>query len=137
MRALTLAVVLFGTLAHATDLTTAEGGGNQRIARRRVRTKGARMTTVRKPRLRTFLVLLSAVLAVPVIAHAKDLCVTLEDFLPATTIVLKGFSLPGNGKCKPVGGWIPSRTFKDLVTGTACRFSDGSQVWITLQSTPT
>ena len=93
------------------------------------------MTTTRKPRLGTLLVLLSAILTVPVAADAKDLCVTLES--PATTIVLKGFSLPGRGKCKPVGGWMPDRTLKDLVTGLACRFSDGSQVWITLQSTPT
>jgi hypothetical protein len=88
----------------------------------------------RKAHLRALTALLVTIMAAPVTAAAKDLCIDLDT--PDVTIVLKGFSLPGKAKCKPVAGWIPGRAFKDLVSGSACRFSDASMVWFTLQSTP-
>lgn len=88
---------------------------------------------------RSLAALFGAVLAAaaPAAAGGKDLCIdlpVLED--PGETVVLKGFQLPGKGKCKPVAGWFPERVHKDLVSGTACRFTDGSEVRIAFKAFP-
>jgi hypothetical protein len=70
-----------------------------------------------------FCALLTATL--PTVAAAKDLCLTITSGIGnPPLIVLKAFTTPGKGKCKPVAGWVAATT--DIVEGAACSWSNGT-----------
>jgi hypothetical protein len=79
------------------------------------------MKTTRLPRVLVAIGFVAAVLGgAPGIARAKDLCVTIYGY-PAP-FVLRSFSLPGKGKCKPLAGSLGG----SAISGTACTSSDGT-----------
>jgi hypothetical protein len=64
-------------------------------------------------------------------ALARDYCLDTG----AATFVLTGFKMPRKGRCAAVGGWIVSSLNKEILSGTACTFADGSELRIALHAT--
>lgn len=77
-------------------------------------------------------------LALPVGAHAGDLCLDAAGANPPTfekpVIIGRGFTVPKKNKCKPFVGVIVTRipALPSSVTGSACTSFDGANVSFTL-----
>jgi hypothetical protein len=79
----------------------------------------------------TLAVLLSLglVTATPSPARAADVCIFLGG---SPDWVLKGFSVPGKGKCKSVNGYNIGLGQPNTAVGNACTSTDGSHVTLQL-----
>src|SRR5262249_1780536 len=59
-------------------------------------------------------------------AEASDFCLR-QTSKPELSFVLKNFKMPRRGKCAQFGGWCGNCVNDDMLTGTACTFSDGTR----------
>jgi hypothetical protein len=65
------------------------------------------------------------------VTYAADFCI-IESTFPNLTYVGQNFKIPAKGKCKPWTGFVSLSTLVFPSTGTACTFTDGSELVVSL-----